>query len=111
MPRGEQKNLKYNKETSWIKININGKEEDFRIKNHEFDTRTLKTEYVHRRHWDSYPRAIAGKKKVYPSESGLKSTYTVTYPLGKHDLWTKHYLDASKLATEIEYLEDDIEEN
>tara|TARA_B100000674_G_scaffold478655_1_gene476020 strand:- start:1212 stop:2627 length:1416 start_codon:yes stop_codon:yes gene_type:complete len=111
MPRGEQKNLKYNKETSWIKININGKEESFRIKDHEFDTRTLKTEYVHRRHWDSYPRAIAAKKKVYSSESGLKSAYTVTYPLGNHDLWTKHYLDASKLATEIEYLEDDIKEN
>lgn len=111
MPRGEQKNLKYNKETSWIKININGKEESFRIKDHEFDTRTLKTEYVHRRHWDSYARGIGAKKKVYSSESGLKSTYTVTYPLGNHDLWTKHYLEASKLATEIEYLEDDIKEN
>ena len=104
MPRGEQKNLKYNKEQEWIKINISGEEESFRIKNYEFDTRTLKTEYVHRNHWDSYPRAIAEKKKVYAIDSGLKSAYTVIYPLGNHDLWTKHYLEASKLSKEIDYL-------
>ena len=92
MPRGEQKNLKYNKEKYSIELNVNGEQKSFRIKDYEFDTRTLKTEYVHRRHWDSYPRGFGEKKKVYPSESGLRSTYTVTYPLGSHDLWTNHYL-------------------
>ena len=111
MPRGEQKNLKYNKEKSWIRINVNGEQEDFRIKDYEFDTRTLKTEVVrHHRSWDSYERGIGAKKKVYAIDSGLKSAYTVTYPLGNHDLWTKHYLEASKLSTEIGYLKDDIEE-
>ena len=101
MPRGEQKNLKYIKEKSWIRINVNGEQEDFRIKDYEFDTRTLKTEVVrHHRTWDSYERGIGAKKKVYAVDSGLKSAYTVTYPLGNHDIWTKHYL---------EDLEDDIE--
>jgi hypothetical protein len=111
MPRGGQRNLKYNKEKSWIKINVNGQQEDFRIKDYEFDTRTLKTEVVrHHRAWDSYERGIGAKKKVYAIDSGLKSAYTVTYPLGNHDLWSKHYLEVSKLSTEIGYLKDDIEE-
>ena len=66
MPRGEQKNLKYVKEKSWIRINVNGKQEDFRIKDYEFDTRTLKTEVVrHHSRWDSYERGIGAKKKIY----------------------------------------------
>jgi len=111
MPRGEQKNLKYNKEKNWIKINVNGKQEDFIIKDYEFDTRTLKTEVVrNHRVWDSYERGIGAKKKVYAIDSGLKSAYMVTYPLGNHDLWTKHYLEASKLSKEMDYLAGDIED-
>ena len=108
MPRGEQKNLKYNKEKYSIELNVNGEQKSFRIKDYEFDTRTLKTEYVHRRHWDSYPRGFGEKKKVYAIDSGLKSAYTVTYPLGNHDLWTNHYLEAAKLSKEISYLASDI---
>ena len=110
MPRGEQKNLKYNKEKYSIELNVNGEQKSFRIKDYEFDTRTLKTEYVRRNHWDSYPRGFGEKKKVYAIDSGLKSAYTVTYPLGNHDLWTNHYLEAAKLSKEINYLASDIED-
>jgi len=112
MPRGEQKNLKYNKEKSWIKINVNGEQEDLSIKGHYLDKRTLKLEEVNPRyrHWPCYERGFGAKKKVYAIDSGLKSAYTVTYPLGNHDLWTKHYLEAAKLSKEMDYLASDIED-
>lgn len=112
MPRGEQKNLKYNLDQEWIKINVNGEQEDFRIKGHYFDIRTLKLETVYPRysHWPSYERGFSAQKKVYAIDSGLKSAYTVTYPLGNHDLWTNHYLEAAKLSKEINYLASDIDD-
>ena len=112
MPRGEQKNLKYNSDQEWIKINVNGEQEELRIKGHYFDTRTLKSEKVNARysHWPSHEIVFGAKKKVYAIDSGLKSAYTVTYPLGNHSLWTKHYLEVSKLSKEINYLADDIED-
>ena len=113
MPRGEQNKLKYNEEKYSIILNVNGEMEDFNLNaanSHKFDTRTLKTETVRTRHWDSYERGIGAKKKVYAIDSGLNSAYMVTYPLGNHDLWTKHYLEASKLSKEIDYLAGDIED-
>jgi len=119
MPRGEQKtkNLKYNKEKYSIKLDIKGEQRliDFRLNasnSHCFDTETLKTETVRTGHWnnDFYEKVIGAKKKVYAIDSGLKSAYTVIYPLGNHDLWTKHYLEASKLSKEIDYLESDIKD-
>jgi hypothetical protein len=112
MPRGEQKNLKYNSAKEWIKTNVNGEEENLSIKGHYLDKRTLKLEKVnpHYRHWDSYERGIGAKKKVYAIDSGLKSAYIVTYLLGNHDLWTKHYLEAAKLSKEMDYLASDIED-
>ena len=113
MPRGEKNKLKYNEEKYSIVLNVNGEMEDFNLNaanSHKFDTRTLKTETVRTRHWDSYERGIGAKKKVYAIDSGLKSAYIVTYPLGNHDLWTKHYLEASKLSKEIDYLESDIKD-
>ena len=116
MPRGEQKNLKYNKEKFSIQLDVKGKQRliDFNLNSsnsHRFDTETLKTEMVEgARHYQLHQIVFGAKKKVYAIDSGLKSAYTVIYPLGNHDLWTKHYLEASKLSKEIDYLASDIED-
>ena len=116
MPRGEQKtkNLKYNKEKFSIQLDVSGEQRyiDMNLNHrysHHFDTNTLKTKIVRGdRHYESWKIVFGAKKKVYAIDSGLKSAYMVTYPLGNHDLWTKHYLEAAKLSKEINYLASDI---
>ena len=65
-------------------------------------------DYYHYGEKREHTYSMTLKKKIYPSSSGLKYSYTITYPKGTHPLWSNHYLEAGCLVKEMKYIVKDL---